>query len=152
MIDWRITERGFICSFPNWPLHELTLKKLQKFHIVNFSHDFLFSFQGIAVSCINISQFCIGLGLGFSATFVPYIKEKGFEDDKDDVPSSSEIGIIGWSPNHSLCGSAMTLIESFSWQFPSCPSVRFWVLYSPVRQALRLEGGTVLWFSNSSCA
>ena len=54
-------------------------------------------FQGIAVSCLNISQFCIGLGLGFSATFVPFIKEEGFGDDEDDIPSSSEIGIIGKS-------------------------------------------------------
>ena len=48
------------------------------------------------MSILNLSQFCIGLGLGFSATFVPFITEKGFGDDEGEIPSSSEIGIIGW--------------------------------------------------------
>ena len=53
------------------------------------------------MSILNISQFCIGLGLGFSATFVPFVTEKGFGDDEDDIPSSSQIGIIGWFPKNS---------------------------------------------------
>ena len=49
------------------------------------------------MSILNLSQFCIGLGLGFSATFVPFVTEKGFAEDEDDIPSPSQIGIIGWS-------------------------------------------------------
>ena len=54
------------------------------------------------MSILNLSQFCIGLGLGFSATFVPFVTEKGFGDDEGEIPSSSEIGIIGWFPKNSL--------------------------------------------------
>ena len=61
------------------------------------------------MSCLNISQFCIGLGLGFSATFVPFITENGFGDDED-VPSSSEIGIIGWSTT-TLYRSSHVLVD-----------------------------------------
>ena len=53
------------------------------------------------MSILNLSQFCIGLGLGFSATFVPFITEKGFGEDEGDIPSSSEIGFIGWFPKNS---------------------------------------------------
>ena len=55
----------------------------------------LLSVQVIAISALNLGQLTIGLALGFSATFIPYVQEYGFAGNKSKPVNTEQTAWIG---------------------------------------------------------